>query len=272
MQDASSVTHRFSRAAATYDSSVGVQAMVAGAVADMFKKIGPFDRVLEVGCGSGLLTEKACHGPTLSGAEFIALDISKEMLTRTQRKLHAQCPAQWIHRDFLAYEPKALFDCIISSSALHWILPLEQAIGQCRRLLSQRGQLVFGMMIAGTLAELHGARRHIAPSQPVKDPLPQDEEIEEMLTSNGFSIKAHRIATYREEFSSAETFLKTLHNRGVTGGGISHGDRLLSRKEMKDLTRWYNLHYRTESGGVFATYQVLFIHAVREEPLCGASS
>ena len=266
MQEARSIKSRFSRAAASYDSFTDVQRLVAAAVADRFKKIQPVRRVLEVGCGSGLLTEKACAGLKNSGTAFVALDVSKEMLDRTRRKLHAGYPTQWIRADFLAYKPKARFDCIVSSSALHWIMPLDKAIGQCRRLLLSRGHLVFGMMIAGTLAELHSARQRIAPRKPVKDSLPKRAEVMKLLARHRFAIRTCRAATYREEFASAEAFFKTLHDRGVTGGGVSHGHRFLNRREIQELTEWYNRHNSTDSGGVFATYKVLFVHAVRGEP------
>ena len=258
-----SVEKRFSRAAATYDASASVQTAVAETVAELFSGIMPVRSVLEIGCGSGLLTEKMCGRLDDSATLYRAMDISGQMLEQTRRKLRGKCAVELIRDDFLAYKSDAAFEGIVSSAALHWILPLEQTVGRCRQLLLPGGHLVFGMMVSGTLAELHSARLQVAPSKPVRDPLPTAENTIDILEKCRIPVVRQWVKEFRVELRSAEELLRSLHDQGVTGGGVSQGRQLLTRGEIKDMVHRYNESHRTASGGVCARYRVLFVHAQR---------
>ena len=92
--------------------------------------LGPGAAVLEVGCGTGQLTER------LAGAGFrvTAIDIGRSMVAAAQRRLTgAEVRFQVTSFEDLAVAD-AFFALVISSAAFHWIDP-EIAFSKSARLL-----------------------------------------------------------------------------------------------------------------------------------------
>jgi ubiquinone/menaquinone biosynthesis C-methylase UbiE len=98
--------------------------------------LGPGAAVLEVGCGTGQLTERlAC-----SGFRLTAIDIGPSMIAAARRRLAgADVSFQVTSFEDLA-AADAAFDLIISSAAFHWIDP-EVAFSKSARLLRPGGWL-----------------------------------------------------------------------------------------------------------------------------------
>lgn len=98
--------------------------------------LGPGAAVLEIGCGTGQLTERlAC-----SGFRLTAIDIGASMIAAARRRLTgAEVSFQvtsFEHLDAV----DAAFDLVISSAAFHWIDP-EVAFTKSARLLRPGGWL-----------------------------------------------------------------------------------------------------------------------------------
>ena len=98
--------------------------------------LGPGAAVLEVGCGTGQLTERlACYGFRLT-----AIDIGPSMIAAARRRL----TGAEVSFEVTSFEDldaaDASFDLIISSAAFHWIDP-EVAFSTSARLLRPGGWL-----------------------------------------------------------------------------------------------------------------------------------
>jgi malonyl-CoA O-methyltransferase len=257
----SSIAARFSASAATYDDSARVQETVAEHVANLLSGLPMPRLVLEVGCGTGFLTERLLTA--LPAAKIHALDISKEMIKRAQSRLAEAVRVEWVVADAREFAGDQRYDLIVSSSSLHWILPVAEAFSALRAHLTARGHLAFGMMLGGTLAELHAARRRVT-GKTTGANLPDEVEVLTALRSTGFHVARHERSTLRIEYPSAERFLKAVHDQGTTGGDVSRGDRPLNRAELKRLAADYAAHYRSAKGGVTATYEVLYAVAQKQ--------
>ena len=98
--------------------------------------LGSRAAVLEVGCGTGQLTEQlAC-----SGSRLTAIDIGPSMIAAARRRLTgAEVSFQVTSFEDLA-AVDASFDLVISSAAFHWIDP-EVAFSKSARLLRPGGWL-----------------------------------------------------------------------------------------------------------------------------------
>lgn len=98
----------------------------------------PGSRVLEVGCGTGLLTEEIAN----RGVKVFSLDISQELLKQARDKSG--------NRDIVffcssAYElgfKDSSFDHIIGMSVLHH-LDMERALAEFHRILRKGGRVAF---------------------------------------------------------------------------------------------------------------------------------
>jgi len=95
----------------------------------------PNERILDLGCGSGELTQQIAE----RGAQVVGIDSSAEMLA----KARAQFPALELYpmdaTDFSFPEP---FDAIFSNAVLHWVPDYEAVIRQMAKALKPGGRLV----------------------------------------------------------------------------------------------------------------------------------
>ncbi len=96
------------------------------------------DRVLEIGCGTGFFTQLL----SATGAEIVAIDLSREMVDRARAKGIARCRFEVRDAHDLGFEG-ASFDIVYGSSALHHLEP-ALALEEMRRVLKPGGRLVFG--------------------------------------------------------------------------------------------------------------------------------
>lgn len=110
-------------------------------------RLSPASIVLEIGCGTGLFTEKFAA----SGARIVAVDISPDLLRKArERRLPATC-VRFLERRVEDLEVSDAgfadwtrdgFDAVIGSSVLHH-LDLGDALGSFRRMLKPGGLLAF---------------------------------------------------------------------------------------------------------------------------------
>jgi malonyl-CoA O-methyltransferase len=257
-----SVSARFDAAAETYDSYSAIQTMTARAVHSLAASLPTPRRILEIGCGTGILTRMVRTG--FPSADFHALDISASMVRRTQLRLENPESVTWHVCDLLAFTDPEPFDCICSSSALHWIVPVTDAFDTISRLLSDQGHLVFGIMIDGTLQQLRAARLIAAPHKIPQARLPGSAEILAACDRNGLRCVNSFTETHTIMFPSATSMLAALHRQGLTGGSISHAESLLNRSELRTLAGYYDDHFRAGPDMVYATYHVMYGIAARK--------
>lgn len=263
------VTARFHAAAATYDRQPGVQPAVADRVADMIARFGRLDgsaspRILEIGCGSGLLTARLTE--RFPNARILAVDIAPGMVGHARQRLGNPPQVTWAATDVRHLDvPAHSFTLIASSSALHWIQPLQPVLEMLREMLVPGGRIVCGLMTRGTLAELRQLRREIAPGKSAPVELPGKDQVLEAFVGAGFDVatatEEERIARY----PSARDFFRALNRQGVTGG-IRDRRHALTRSELRQLTESYDQRCSHPAGGVSATYEMLFLEAVAPIP------
>ncbi len=96
----------------------------------------PGERILDLGCGDGVLTAKIAA----AGATVVAVDAAPDMVASAKAKgLDARvCPGQ-----SLAFERE--FDAVFSNAALHWMHPAETVIAGVVRALKPGGRFVAEM-------------------------------------------------------------------------------------------------------------------------------
>jgi len=253
-----SVTSRFSSAAATYNRHANVQLKTAARLMSILQKTRDVQSILEIGCGTGILTKMLSQ--KFPAAAIDATDISSGMILQSQKHLKAWKNIRWITGDFREMRNSGKYDLVISSSALHWITPLDKTLRMINDLLDRDGILAFGIMLRGTLAELHRARKETAPRKAVQQQLPTRMKVASLLEKTGFRIIKMHNKKYRPVFRSAALLLKSLHEQGVTGGPFTARRKHLTRGELAQLVFYYDKHCNCR-GGVFATYEVLHVLA-----------
>lgn len=255
-----SIVQRFNAAAPTYDRLAGIQRAAAERVANLATLYCPAPtprRILDAGCGTGILARAMRR--RYPNAAFVGVDIAPGMLAVARRQPRGR-RVVWLCADFKDLDINNRFGLIVSSAALHWAQPMDAAFAGLARNLVPGGWMVFAMMIKGTLRELHAARRRIAPHKKPTMAMPSPAGVRKALRGIGLLLKYEKTEEHVAHSQSAEYLFRALHGMGVTGGRLSHGRVLLTRRELAALTRDYDRRYRDRQG-VYATYRIFTVAA-----------
>lgn len=93
----------------------------------------PGERILDLGCGDGVLTKKLAE----CGCEVVAIDSSAPQIDAT-RKLNLD--AHVMNAEDLPFQEE--FDAVFSNAALHWIKRADEMIASVYRSLKPGGRFV----------------------------------------------------------------------------------------------------------------------------------
>ena len=261
----SSITARFSAAASKYHRLADIQRRVAVKLMALIPRRPAPSLILEIGCGTGLLTEMLSRA--FPKANIDAVDISPAMIKRARDNLAGNKRVNLIVTDAEKLAETKKYPLIASNCTLHWMDPIQAIIQKLGAMLAPDGALAFAVMIRGTLSELNSSRKRSAPHKPSRVTLPAATDLRKAINKAGLTICVKKSETIRQEFSSAEKMLKQLHDQGLTGGNNRHGGNLLTRSEISSLIADYSKNYKgkKEENSVYATYRVFYCVAIRRE-------
>ncbi len=220
----------------------------------------PPPRLLELGAGTGLLTRALLA--RYPDTQIDAVDIAPNMVAYAQQLLSGEPRVTWHTGDAQHLRMPSPYPLIVSNAALQWVDNLTEACCTAWHNLTNRGVWVAGIMLHGTLSELRSVRRRIAPHKMSRFALPRLAQVENALQQAGLTVDAVQPHTFRLTYSDMDTFLRVIHEQGVTGGTARTGYAPLTRAELQQLRDQYTQHYAT-SAGVYATYQTAVIRAVK---------
>lgn len=255
-----SVARRFSRAAQTYERGASLHRHVAARLIETLPEPDGLraGRILEVGCGTGVLTELLRQ--RYPEASLCVVDVAAGMVDAVRERWGSDSRMEFVVADVREFASPRPFDLVVSSSALHWATPLERTLVNLKRQMAPEGQCCAALMIEGTLSELHALRRRIAPGKIPAGRLPTGKDVVAAAVSAGFTVVANAEECIQTRYHSADDFLGTIHAQGLTGGPVSQASVSLSRTELKRLRREYDVAFRDPVNGVYASFVVQYLH------------
>ena len=158
----------------------------AGLVDVLAPELG--ELVLDLGCGSGELTQEIAH----RGASVIGLDASADMLIKARQQFPE---LDFRLADGATFELPERFDAIFSNAALHWMPNADAVVRQMHQHLQPRGRIVaefggqgnVGQIVNSVLRHLH--QRGYAEAQASWWYFPSVGEYASLLEKNGFRVR-----------------------------------------------------------------------------------
>lgn len=209
------ISKAFSAAASGYDSAAGFQDRIAARLAARLAALPPLPegaRVLEVGCGTGLLTRRL-RAALGGGADILATDLSPAMVAQAQAALGHESRLGFAAMDA---EAPTLADgsiaLIVSSLAAQWFSDLSEALAGLARLLAPGGRLMLTLPGAGSFAEWQDAHRALG-LEPGTPAFPNADGLRAMLPPDGDGVIDSE--TVVETHADGLSFARTLATLGA---------------------------------------------------------
>lgn len=224
------VAHRFSKAAAKYNSIASIQRVIAEqALANLPKALQ--GEALDIGCGTGIHTQALVK----KGATATGVDIAKGMLAQARKMYSDPIFVQGSAVD-LPFVDSA-FSTVFSSMALQWVSDTRLVGNEIARVLKRGGVAELAIMVAGSFNELRTARK--------VGQLPQADTF--MPTTShwltGFKqsgLNLQRVIT-KDYIDSHSDIMALLHSvKGVGAGETGQKQPPLTRRDIKKLAMAYS--------------------------------
>ena len=130
-----------------YNRNAGFVAQLGSPLLDLLQPQAG-ERILDLGCGEGALTEKLAA----SGATVVGVDASPEQVEAARRR---DLDARVMNGEALTFTQE--FDAVLSNAALHWMLSPDAVLQGVARALRSGGRFVGEMGGAGNVAAIAGA-------------------------------------------------------------------------------------------------------------------
>lgn len=259
--DQRQVQRNFHRQAQEYERHARVQERVAAQLVQLLAGCPRLPgRILEVGCGTGLLSQ---HLVPLGGEGLLLSDLAPGMTRRAVRRLPG---VMAVDADARAL-PLAAASCslLVSSSVYQWVDDLPAAFTEAWRVLRPGGLLAIALFGARTLFELrsahgravadlgNGRRSHALD-------FPSLAQVCRAAQGAGFLLEQAVTRDEVEFHDSVEALLRGLKRIGAGNASTARPPGLASRRIMQAMMKGYRQQFATAKG-LPATYEVLYLAA-----------
>ena len=150
----------------------------------------PGEHILDLGCGSGHLTNKIAG----RGAQVIGLDASPAMVAQARQNYPQM---QFLLQDAATMDFESEFDAVFSNAALHWMLDAASVARAIARALRKTGRLVAELGGKGNIREIECALDALAARYYGGDAIPEKRtfypslsEYATLLETSGLEVRA----------------------------------------------------------------------------------
>ncbi len=256
----SKVADSFSKSVHKYHQNAVIQRKVAEGLTSSikpWKEIIPPGPVLEVGCGTGFLSELMME--EFPEREFVLTDASSEMVVFTNNRLgkSERIKCEVLNVDEIQ-DPEPKYSLIISNFAAQWFTDTAIGLENLTKMLNPGGLLLTAFPGNHSFMEWYECCLELGLPY-TANPLPDVEEVVVKLSLNPVQVDYYENDLF-QDFSSSIDFLKHLKE---IGAGISTTGKSLSAKQIKLLTSFWD---KKTNNQIKAKWHVVYL-AVKKDML-----
>ncbi len=229
------------------------------------------ERVLDVGCGTGIVARRAALAVGKRGA-VAAIDLNEGML-RVARGIEVPTAAsiEWRQGSATALPfPDGAFDVVLSQQMLQFVPEPPIAVREMRRVLTPGGRLAFGVcrpieFAPGYVPLAEALKRHAGDSAEamMRSPFPawSVDGLREIVRAGGFGDVVVRIDVTSVRYPSAAEFVRREAACSPLAGPLGSMAAESRTALVQDLER--ALRSRTDDDGVVLPLEVYVVLARR---------
>jgi len=149
-----------------YDESIAGVSDLLESGRNLLLKLGKFDSILELACGTGIWTETLLQ----MGSEVTAVDAAPEMLAIAQKKLGVE-RIKYQQADLFHWEPAQQYDLVFFANWLSHVPPtaLDDFLGKVQRSVHPGGQIAIIDQYQPSDSDRQVAKENIYATRPIED-------------------------------------------------------------------------------------------------------
>ncbi|MDY6122070.1 MAG: malonyl-ACP O-methyltransferase BioC [Porphyromonas sp.] len=257
------IADRFRRALPTYEEQAVAQSKIAhhlvGLLGGVCPKGNVFDHVLEIGCGSGILTKALLNEYTF--VHYTLNDLYPEAFEYLQAQVDER------QFDFICQDAEKIpfapnkYDLVASSSTVQWLKDLPSFFAKLYETMRVNGYLLLSSFAPDNLYELSSLTKQGLTYYTT-------EELK-LFLSPFFHLVSVEEEDLTLQFDSPLSVLRHIKNTGVTATQeTSFSSNYWTPRLLAKFVQEYNLRYPFVSSegrsGVRLTYKPIYIVAQRK--------
>jgi malonyl-CoA O-methyltransferase len=245
----------FSDAAIQYDVLTSLHKEIGRELVKKVATIEPCQTVLDIGMGTGWLTNKLTH--FFPGSTIVGLDFAEGMIEAAKNENEGFQIIQ-AHALQLPFKVQSM-DLIVSNLAFQWVSDLPHLFKQCQQALKSKGALSFTMFGHDTMQELFVA---LEQTKRQKQALPiqrlyRRQEVQKALEQIGFDHVSVDYERIKVRFPDMMALLKWV--KGIGANGLKK-DVYIGKDWLERARDYYDGHYK-DRFGIYTTFEVIWVDA-----------
>lgn len=202
----------FSAAAGSYDQAAQAQARAADMLAETVRglKLAARPSVLEIGCGTGILTRRLL--PQIGG-DWLVTDLSPAMVEAAHAQLGDRAQFRVMDGEHPDTEP---VDLIISNLAAQWFADFPGALQRLAACLKPGGVLALTTLGSGSFTEWRAAHRRLGLACGTPD-YPGAGQVAAMIPGARVTTRPVMV-----DYADGRAFLNALKQIGAATPAVGH--------------------------------------------------
>lgn len=242
----------FDKTAETYSENAFVQRDIAATLADVLEDFAPMgdsvSNILEVGCGTGLLTYRLAS--RFGAAQWYLNDLSEKMCACAARALVKK--PNICKGDIMLAEFDSAMDLIVSSSCFQWVPDLRSLFAKLSLVSSGNSLLAFSTFGKKNYAQIRSLTGSGLDYRSLG-------EIKSALSDAGYCVLYSAEDVVDVSFCTPSEVLKHIKGTGVNGKFT----RFWTPKTLRDFSKAYAEKFSIPDG-VSLTYNPIYIIAEKK--------